>query len=435
MFKHTHIYFNLDIIVRLSFTYIPQIAQPQYSGAGGTIFTGAGRGHFGPRSHGSASFRNSRRRGRGRGQAQSGIATSNSLASKSASGSQQPTVQGPVCPPARIVWCELCRVDCNTAEILEQHKNGKKHKKNLKLQEDLQKKKNMLVRGPSEQVLSSGQKPQASYTTVKVEPSDEKKLPEEILSTQTATNETRHVEQKEMATAEKTEELTSKSGNDNNVPRGQGLKRRMKGGRGGKGMKSHDGSRRPVEASKPKEVIPLICEMCNAKCDTPMVFDSHLKGKKHLVNAKRFQEQQEAKLQVLYPALQALIPTLQALGQLNANNASSPFTPQIHQQNIHRSQEFIEPGASTFSQSHSSTSGPFANAASAPISETNEQQTSMLEGCIGGINKSQDEPLQFGRFNDVPVDSSGVASQSTLAEAVANLDGKVAPTDQDSTLN
>lgn len=139
MFKHTHIYFNLDIIVRLSFTYIPQIAQPQYSGAGGTIFTGAGRGHFGPRSHGSASFRNSRRRGRG--QAQSGIATSNSLASKSASGSQQPTVQGPVCPPARIVWCELCRVDCNTAEILEQHKNGKKHKKNLKLQEDLQKKK------------------------------------------------------------------------------------------------------------------------------------------------------------------------------------------------------------------------------------------------------------------------------------------------------
>ncbi|KAL8154684.1 uncharacterized protein LOC141660102 isoform X2 [Apium graveolens] len=421
------------MIVRLFFTYIPQTAQPQYSGAGGTDIKGAGRGHFGPRLHGSASFRNSRRPGRGR--SRSGIATSNSLASKGASGSQQPTVQGAVCPPAKIIWCELCRVDCNTAEILEQHKNGKKHKKNMKLQEDLQKNNIMLVRGPSEQVAGSEQKLQDSYPTVKVEQSNEKKLPEEILSTQTATNATRHAEQKEMATADKTEELASKSGDDNYVPRGQGLKRRMKGGRGGKGMKSHDGSRRPVEASKPKEVIPLICEMCNAKCDTPTVFDSHLKGKKHLANAKRFQEQQKAALQVLYPALQALIPTLQALGQLNANNASNPFTPQLPQQNIHGSQGFIEPGSSTFSQRHSSVPGPFANAVSAPISETNEQQTSMLEGRIGGINKSQDEPLQFGRLYDAPVGSSVVASQSTPAEAVANPDGKIVPTDQDSSLN
>lgn len=429
---------------------VPKIAQTPFIGAsntrGGTTFTGASRGHFGPRSHGSASFRSSRGRGRvgGRGRAQSGIATPNCVSSKGASGSQQPTVSAPVCPPARIVWCELCRVDCNTADILEQHKNGKKHKKNLKFQEKLQKQNKMLVMESSEQVLNSGLKPQASYPTVKVESSEEKKLPEEILSTQTAsaTNEKKPMEQKEMDEAEQTEKLTPKSGNDNYVPQGQGLKRRMKGGQGGKWLKSHDGSRRPVDAPKPKEVIPLICEMCNAKCETPMVFDSHLKGKKHLANAKRFQEQQEAALQVLYPALQALIPTLQALGQLNVNNSSTPFAPQLHQQNIHGSQRSIEPGSSVFSQSHSSASSPFATAGPAPILETNEQQTSLLEGSTSGLNKSQDEPLQFRRVTEVPVDSSGVASQSThtvddqfssvkhVTEAVDIPDSVIAPTGQ-----
>lgn len=28
-------------------------------------------------------------------------------------------------------WCEVCRVDCNSKDVLDQHKLGKKHKKNL----------------------------------------------------------------------------------------------------------------------------------------------------------------------------------------------------------------------------------------------------------------------------------------------------------------
>lgn len=28
-------------------------------------------------------------------------------------------------------WCEICRVDCNSKNVLDQHKLGKKHKKNL----------------------------------------------------------------------------------------------------------------------------------------------------------------------------------------------------------------------------------------------------------------------------------------------------------------
>lgn len=53
--------------------------------------------------------------------------------------------------------------------------------------------------------LSSGVQPRASYNTVKVEASDEKKLQEEILCTLTATNETKHAEQKEMSEAEQTQ--------------------------------------------------------------------------------------------------------------------------------------------------------------------------------------------------------------------------------------
>ncbi|XWS61991.1 hypothetical protein CRYUN_Cryun07bG0172600 [Craigia yunnanensis] len=33
--------------------------------------------------------------------------------------------------PPQGAWCELCRVECTSLEILEQHKNGKRHKKNL----------------------------------------------------------------------------------------------------------------------------------------------------------------------------------------------------------------------------------------------------------------------------------------------------------------
>lgn len=33
-------------------------------------------------------------------------------------------------------WCELCKVDCNSHEMLNTHKMGKKHKKNMKKLEE-----------------------------------------------------------------------------------------------------------------------------------------------------------------------------------------------------------------------------------------------------------------------------------------------------------
>uniref|UniRef100_A0A5B7ALQ0 U1-type domain-containing protein n=1 Tax=Davidia involucrata TaxID=16924 RepID=A0A5B7ALQ0_DAVIN len=85
----------------------------------------------------------------------------------------------------------------------------------------------------------------------------------------------------------------------------RGMKRKMRGGRGGKRMKTFDGARRPVEPPKPKVVIPLICDLCNVKCDTQEVFDRHLSGKKHISKLKRFEGHQAMYgpmgLQALYP--------------------------------------------------------------------------------------------------------------------------------------
>ncbi|RZS23828.1 hypothetical protein BHM03_00056823 [Ensete ventricosum] len=41
----------------------------------------------------------------------------------------------PFLPPA---WCDICRVDCNSLEVLEQHKNGKRHKKTVQRIQEIQ---------------------------------------------------------------------------------------------------------------------------------------------------------------------------------------------------------------------------------------------------------------------------------------------------------
>ena len=66
---------------------------------------------------------------------------------------------------------------------------------------------------------------------------------------------------------------------DHFAARGRGLKRKMREVRGGKYMRTYEGSRTLVEPPKPKQVVPLICDLCNVKCDSQIVFNSHLTGK------------------------------------------------------------------------------------------------------------------------------------------------------------
>ncbi|KAL8192439.1 hypothetical protein R6Q57_027624 [Mikania cordata] len=169
--------------------------------------------------------------------------------------------------PQFLAWCELCRVDCNTHEILENHKNGKKHKKNMEIQEELQR-----LAGKTHEIQIA---PGIERVEVKLE------------------NQTVQFE-------------------------GNGLKRKMR-----------DERKSAEPEKKPKEIIPFICELCDVKCESAPAFDNHLKGRRHMFNVERFQEQQaqatlgQVALQALYPALEAAL--YPALLQALAHNASTSY--------------------------------------------------------------------------------------------------------------
>ncbi|KAK9757816.1 hypothetical protein RND81_01G188100 [Saponaria officinalis] len=257
-----------------------QPGQPVYGGGssqGGRSSRGGGRGTFG---------RHGRGRGGGRGKPVN-PRTSASTATNAGEAAQS-SVQGPAAPSKpqpQMAWCELCRVDCTTQEILEKHKNGKKHQRNLKVFEEMQNlSKHVTATHPQHEGAEAPQ--QAPDMSDKTVPS----------------------------VAQPSEEAVR---GDSSVGRG-GLKRKMKAGRGGKWVRAPDGSKRPVEPPKPKQIVHLLCELCNVKCESQVVYDSHLAGKKHLSNLKRYQGHKEAfgdGIQALYPTIPNLPPTTVALPQ------------------------------------------------------------------------------------------------------------------------
>ncbi|ESR58566.1 hypothetical protein CICLE_v10023836mg, partial [Citrus x clementina] len=259
----------------------------------------------GGRKGGKPFRRGGRLVGRGRGHG----AISNSTPSAAVPGQTSSSIPGqvpgaPTRPPPPMAWCELCRVDCNTLEILEQHKNGKRHKRNLRTHADLQNLNKCIAGQQNIQMPNSGSQPEVSQPE-KVEECREKQ-PLESLPSQTLLGNASNETEMQKNTVDSVKEPQRKS-RDQPDSRGCGSKRKMRGGRGGKYMRTNEGGpRRPIEPPKPKGVIPLICELCNVKCESQVVFDSHLVGKKHLANVKRFHGHRalygEAALQSLYPA-------------------------------------------------------------------------------------------------------------------------------------
>ncbi|KAM7531112.1 hypothetical protein LguiB_034522 [Lonicera macranthoides] len=174
--------------------------------------------------------------------------------------------------PTRVGWCELCRVQCTSLEILEQqHKNGKRHKKNL---------------------LKMGDSSCATFNPFTEVQNENKSIADE------------NAHEGEDKANVPTEAATDENMATNDQVR-RGMKRKMRGGRVGKWVKSFDGPNQPNELQKPKVVIPLICDLCNVKCDTKEVFDRHLAGKKHISKVKRYEGHHAMYgpmgLQALYP--------------------------------------------------------------------------------------------------------------------------------------
>ncbi|XP_021814355.1 uncharacterized protein LOC110757116 [Prunus avium] len=168
----------------------------------------------------------------------------------------------------QVAWCEICKATCNSLEILENHKNGKRHKKNMKNMENM---KNAIRSGDELQ----GQQNRTSNSNLEVSHDGEQNKPTENLPAEAVI----HVKSAE------TEQ-------QNNIPGQQ---------HGPKRKKKH----KITSETETKIVIPLICDICNVKCDRQGVFYHHLSGKRHVANFKRFKSSQAicgpVGLQALYP--------------------------------------------------------------------------------------------------------------------------------------
>ncbi|XP_020233215.1 uncharacterized protein LOC109813435 [Cajanus cajan] len=260
---------------------------------GGRPFRGFGRGRF------------SHHRGRGRGRGGDGRQfSSHSSESTIANSSDAPAADGvtsvsgqsflhnpaqvpssPLQAPQCKLWCEICKAECNTPEIMEQHKNGKRHRKNLLVHEEVQRRK--ALNGQLSGNISTSQS-NLTIQPEEVQESEKKGLPEDNMGSEaTSDNHNNETELQNNVAAGVSEEPQQEPKADEPAIHGHGFKRKMRGGRGGKYMRIDDGSRKPLEPPKPKQVTSFICELCNVKCDSQVVYNSHLIGKKHLSNFKR----------------------------------------------------------------------------------------------------------------------------------------------------
>lgn len=197
----------------------------------------------------------------------------------------------------QVLWCEICRVECNSLEILERHNSGKRHKKTLQRYEEIQKHKKLesqsqaMVTDQAENV-QGGEENKAS--TDVYAPKDS--APADVLTgASTDVNKTEPDLQNQIA--EQSQSGMGKVVITNEPPM---RKRKMdrfdnwryppkqnmtKFGRGGKRPRPSEPVRSP---ESPKDQPTRYCALCNIMCDTQAVFECHLQGKKHQSRAKRF---------------------------------------------------------------------------------------------------------------------------------------------------
>ncbi|XP_043706598.1 uncharacterized protein LOC122656194 [Telopea speciosissima] len=127
-------------------------------------------------------------------------------------------------------WCEICKVDCNTKDVLDQHKLGKKHKKNL---EKL---------GESKKEMNA---PAATATPAAKDPG-----------------------RKENRAADKGKTLSVQQGKKKGAPSletGEDLETKR---------------RKVMEGGAAADAV-RVCTICNVVCNSQVVFDYHLAGQKH----------------------------------------------------------------------------------------------------------------------------------------------------------
>lgn len=195
-------------------------------------------------------------------------------------------------PPPQVCWCEICMVECNSLEILEQHKNGKRHKKTLQRYEELQKLKKAESESQGMAIVQSEDIHGIDENMTALEKQSPKdSAPESSLAVaimdgnkMDLEQQNQTAEQPEVAKVDPTEapapERKRKMGNWRYPP-----KQKMKFGWGAKHQTPSEAGH---NSEGPKEQMSRYCALCNVTCDTQAVFEVHLAGKKHTSRAKRF---------------------------------------------------------------------------------------------------------------------------------------------------
>ncbi|XP_058729241.1 uncharacterized protein LOC131601448 isoform X1 [Vicia villosa] len=233
----------------------------QYRGRGGRSFRrgGRGRGQF---SHG---------RGRGVGGGRYFPSHSSGPAISDVPGSSSVSTQvqtAPVQPPPRGVFCDICKIECNTQEVMELHLKGKKHLKNIRVHEAKQRRGAINV--PQSGQIPTSQLNSTDQTIIAQESED----PTKYFSSEIATDS----QKVNIISQNNVGETSDVPAEENSAARGRGLKRKLRGGKTRKQTRTADGS-------QPEPAVAITCELCNVKCDTQRVYQAHITGKKHLKRA------------------------------------------------------------------------------------------------------------------------------------------------------
>ncbi|BAT97626.1 hypothetical protein LR48_Vigan11g053700 [Vigna angularis] len=303
-------------------------------GRGGRPFRGAGRGRGHGRGHGVGGGRHAPSHSSGAAishVAGAPVAAGTSSAIEPSSSVSVPTQlpkQARVQPPApRKVCCEICKVECNTPEILEQHKNGKKHQKNMRMHEELQR-RNALNGQQNAQIPTS----QLNLTDQpkQVQESENNGSPAENMGSRVIVNnhEDETQQQNNVGNISEASEAPEAKNTDSSAARGRGLKRKKKGGgKGGKYMRTNDGLK-PVESA---QTMSFRCELCDVKCESQIVYQSHMTGKKHLSKLRRAHDPQASSGVGQQQALSGALLGLQALYPPDINALSNAINAQVQQ--------------------------------------------------------------------------------------------------------
>ncbi|KAL5987649.1 hypothetical protein ACLOJK_035399 [Asimina triloba] len=145
-------------------------------------------------------------------------------------------------------WCEVCKIDCNSQEVLNNHEAGKKHKKNLEKLQELQ---NAASNAPAPAPAPAAPAPAPADTTPKPKKAAGKK-------------------KGSLGEKRKRDGAQVRKGAPPSEP-GEDLETKKC---------------KLMEGGAPADSV-RVCEICNVACNSQTVFNYHLAGQKHAAQVKK----------------------------------------------------------------------------------------------------------------------------------------------------